>query len=58
MFVQAVIQVIFHIFIYLYIYNLNIKTISNVLLPGQIKPDIHLYITVSSSITYLFEINF
>lgn len=56
MFVQAV--VIFHIFIYLYIYNLNIKTISNVLLLGQIKPDIHLYRTVSSSITYLFEINF
>lgn len=54
MFVQAV--VIFHIYIYLY--NLYIKTISNVLLLGQMKPDIHLYITVSSSITYLFEINF
>lgn len=47
-----------YIFIYLYIYNLNNKTISNVLLLGQIKPDIHLYITVPSPITYLFEINF
>lgn len=33
-------------FIYIYIYNSYIKTISNVLLLGQIKPDIHLYRTV------------
>lgn len=56
MFVQAV--VVFHVYIYIYLYNLYIKTISNVLLLGQIKPDIHLYITVSSSISYLFEIKF
>lgn len=50
--------VIVYIYIYIYLYNLYNKTISNVVLVGQIKPDIHLYIIVSSLITYLFEINF
>ena len=44
MFVQAV--VVLHIYIYLYLYTLYIKTISNFSLLCQIKPDIHLYITV------------
>lgn len=58
MFVQAVVVVrTVYIYIYIYLYNLYSKTILNALLPGQIKPDIHLYTTVSL-ITYIFEINF
>lgn len=55
--------VIVHIYIYLYNKTISIVFYSllvqlNVVLVGQIKPDIHLYIIVSSLITYLFEINF
>lgn len=52
-------------YIYIYLYNKTISIVFysllvqlNVVLVGQIKPDIHLYIIVSSLITYLFEINF